>query len=91
MGSRAAGAHHDTQPLQVARAAFGRGERGLEDGLRLGHAPGPAVTAGELALFWAHDDDAPLAEDPHVVGRRGVPPHLGVHRRRHDDRCRGGE
>ena len=87
----AAGAHHDTEPVEVGGPAAGRGERGVEDRLGLRHPSRSAVAAGELAALGPTTMTPALAQRRHVVDGGGVAPHLGVHRRRHDDRCRGGE
>lgn len=86
---RAAGRHHDPHPGEVTGGQQ-RLRRG-EDVLRLRHAAGSTVTAGELSVGRADDVDAALTQRGDVRLCRAIPPHLRVHRRSEQHRGLGGE
>ena len=96
MGSRVPPAVTSTRtPGEVVALGEHRG-RGLDDDGRVGEAALPDVTAGEAPALGIDHVHAAAPQRREVVLHRGVLPHLGVHRRRHQHRRarreqRGGE
>ena len=91
---RLAGAARGDQhpdPGEVVRAPATRVGRGGDDVGRVGEPALADVAAGEAARLGVDHVHAPAPQRGEVLLHRGVLPHLGVHRRRHEDRRPGGE
>ena len=88
--ARSAGGDQHAQTGQI----IARGEQRRDERVQLlglGHAARADVATGQRAVLGTDDVHATAAEHLDVVDGRRMPPHLGVHRGGHDDRCGGGQ
>src|SRR5439155_13569669 len=91
LGGGAGGDEDVAAGQRLAAAASEGGRDGLEDRLRLRHAPGTELAAGHGPVLGPDEEDAVGLQGREVPLGGGVAPHAYVHRRRHQHRLVGGQ